>query len=609
MTPTGPELVLDPNSEETPSPAKTPETTLLLSEHTKEPGTRDAEEGSVPAPQGTLFVHKAGPLVEEANSSSSGEESAKERDIEGLRRRKGRDVHPVPLEASQDRGEEGVGGLPRTKWLFGFLALLGLGLAALLGVVFDPDDGPVDILSTWQSSDSEEPHPGAGGRDWPPSPSLDYPGDAKLRHAKEALLSSEHLGDVQSLDTMGHLLDKLAKENQEIRLMQAELQAQKEELQALLQKTEGEALEFTSQQQSLATENARLTEVLQRETASLLATQAELRLLQEKLRSLGEAAHVKSRRLPEEEPAPDLQRDKAEHAEAKIRRLHSLLASVQRDIGRVFQKVPPGEGGEGLRVELGGVERKLARELEGEEGAKPSWREGHKARRGKDRAWHRKHEGQEEHRPQHHEISPGKELRSPHKAPKMADNGPHRSRKHQGPRDAKPGQDSERHHHVGQKPKKPAEPSALWEMLAKLQYRAPQGCAGVVECAHQEGLEPVQKPSFLQMVQSYLTRLGWAEHYGGLAAALDSYFGSDGAFAHDRLSFVELLDEVEDALEEMAELLGGSEEEADNFEEVILWQLGAAPRGRFTQRDGAQHHAKERNPEGHGRKNSRESTS
>ncbi|NXQ69463.1 PBIP1 protein, partial [Quiscalus mexicanus] len=48
-------------------------------------------------------------------------------------------------------------------------------------------------------------------------------------------------GGPQSMQSMSQLLDKLAKENQEIRLMQAELQAHKEDLQALLHKSEGEA--------------------------------------------------------------------------------------------------------------------------------------------------------------------------------------------------------------------------------------------------------------------------------------------------------------------------------------------------------------------------------
>uniref|UniRef100_A0A8D2KX33 Uncharacterized protein n=1 Tax=Varanus komodoensis TaxID=61221 RepID=A0A8D2KX33_VARKO len=217
-------------------------------------------------------------------------------------------------------------------------------------------------------------------QDGPAAPLPASPGDAKLQRAKEALRLAGHPGDPQSLEAVGLMLDKLAKENQDIRLMQAELrvililpflslapQAQKEELETLLRKSE---------------ENARLTEALQRETASLQAAQTELRLLREKLQGLGEAGLQRHRRV-----------------------------------------CPAGGAGTG-----------------------------------------------------------------------------------------------------------------------------PQG----------------QVPA----------------HYEGLAAALSTFFGSNGTFAHDRLSFVDFLDEVEDALEELAELLGVSKEDVDNFEEMALTQLEAAPWGR-----------------------------
>lgn len=61
-------------------------------------------------------------------------------------------------------------------------------------------------------------------QDWldllPPEPV----GDAKLQKAKEAPPPERPPSDGQSLDAMGLLLDKLAKENQGIRLLQAELQ-------------------------------------------------------------------------------------------------------------------------------------------------------------------------------------------------------------------------------------------------------------------------------------------------------------------------------------------------------------------------------------------------
>ncbi|XP_050571819.1 pre-B-cell leukemia transcription factor-interacting protein 1-like [Cygnus atratus] len=64
-------------------------------------------------------------------------------------------------------------------------------------------------------------------------------------------------------------------------------------------------------------------------------------------------------------------------------------------------------------------------------------------------------------------------------------------------------------------------------------------------------------------------RLGWGGHFGGLAARLDGAFGADGAFAHDRLRFVDFVDDVEEMLEELARREGGDEEAADGFEDFV----------------------------------------
>ncbi|XP_015274603.1 PREDICTED: pre-B-cell leukemia transcription factor-interacting protein 1 isoform X2 [Gekko japonicus] len=612
-----PGLVLTPSS----GPAKTPEPTHLGKEPPslplEEPRLHDVEASSAPGTEDTLIIHKAGPLEQHVGTSSSEEEGAAERDVEGLRRRKGRDVPPAQPGSHHDRRGEAPetedGGPPGTKWVLGCLALLGLGFLAFSGVIFDLEEGksgetgegPVDTLDTWRSSEGEELRPDTSGKGWPTSPPPEPRRGARPPRAKDEP-QMEAPKKPQSLDAMGVLLDKLAKENQEIRLMQAELQSQKEELQGLLRKTEGEALEFTSQQQNLAAENTRLRESLQQETSALLAVQAELRFLQEKLREMaGEADGAGTQRHGEEEPAAGRQRDQADRPESELRRLRSLLESVRHDLAKALQITPSSDGAEGLRTELSAIQQKLGQELERPRGTKPSWREAPKAKRGKERAWPKRHEGQEGPRPGHPELSPAKDHRSAHKIPKAPDDGPHRPRKHQGPRDAKSAKEREPQS-LGRKARKPSEPSALWEMLTRHHFRPPQGCAGIAECARQEGLAPVQKTGFLQVVQNYLDGLGWAEHYGGLAAALEGFFGSDGAFAHNRTSFVDFLDEIEDVLEDLAQLLGGSEEAVDDFEEVVLRQLEVAPGGRFSQRDGAQRNPKERPREGHGRRNGKE---
>ncbi|XP_007440805.1 pre-B-cell leukemia transcription factor-interacting protein 1 [Python bivittatus] len=551
-----------------------PEATLLPLLDEKETESQNPEEEHLPIVEEMVAIPQTGPLQEGPHTSSIGEEPAPlEADVEGLRRRKGHlDVRPVGPEQSHDQAKEDEesDGLSKTKWLLAILAVVGFGVLATLGVILDTEDGALDMLNV--GLNGEEPYPASGGRDWSPSP--DSAHDAKLRAGKEQLSLAEVAGDPKSLDAMGVLLDKLAKENQDIRLMQAELQAQKEELQALLQKSEGESLAASSLQQNLAAENSRLVEALHRETAALSAARGEIQLLQEKLHSPDQAGDVKSRQHPEEEPGSRRPSGKPEPQEKEVHRLRSLLASLRHGLARAIQKAP--------LEELKSLEQRLARELDlgvAEKGA--PWKESPKPRQGKAKPWQRKHHGEER-------------VRHQDRDPKAADErGPAHPKRHPTPPQTKPpkGGDPQRGHRKG---RKPLEPRELWGTLAEHPFSVPHGCSGVAECAQQEGLAPVQKAPFLKLVQNYLAGLGWGEYSSQLLPVLEGFFGSDGVFAHDRITFVDFLDEVEDALEELAQHLGVSDEEVDDFEEVVLKQLGAAPGRRLTRGDGA----KERNREG-----------
>ncbi|NXM16651.1 PBIP1 protein, partial [Ploceus nigricollis] len=198
-------------------------------------------------PQPCPDTPQAGPTTEDVSCSSS------DNNVEGLRWRQGHKPHPEPptVTPAPHRGTPDTGddGLSVSKYLLGALALVAVGLLIITGKA----EG---ILNT------------------PRAPNLPVLQDSQ----QEPPLSEA--GGPQSMQSMSQLLDKLAKENQEIRLMQAELQAHKEDLQALLHKSEGEAAAAGAQQQSLAAENARLRAALEREVTALREAQAELRRLQ-----------------------------------------------------------------------------------------------------------------------------------------------------------------------------------------------------------------------------------------------------------------------------------------------------------------------------------------
>ncbi|XP_039368784.1 pre-B-cell leukemia transcription factor-interacting protein 1 isoform X3 [Mauremys reevesii] len=558
------------------------------------PGSEDPELGSDTNTLGAAPTGRAGEPLEEVSSS--------EDDAEGLHQQQLRDSHRAPCGPAERRGAEAAGdgesGLSVNSCLLGVLALLGVGLLAFSGAIYDPGDGPTESTDPRDIPDGEQQPLAAGVKDWLQQPPLDP------------------AGDPQSLHSMSLLLDKLAKENQGIRLMQAELQAQKDELQDLLQKSEGEKASAGSQQQSLAGENARLHQALQQAAEAHRSAQAELQVLREQLQGLEQEGVAETPRVAPERP----HEEQLLHQELAKQR--GLLGSVRRELEGALQRAQGSGGMEQLRVELAGLEQRLAQELQrvesweqnyskgrsGEgrgatEPSRPPRQEPPKADK-KEGGWHKRPEAREERRRRHGD--PGGREQDGAKPPKRREEQPEPHRR-QGPRDTKPAKDQngQRRASGGKAALHgPHEHNVFWEPPRLQRYRAPQGCTGVAGCARQEGLElfgtelvPVQKGQFLQLLQGYMARLGWGQHFAGLAARLDGAFASDGTFAHDRLRFRHFVEDVEELLEELAEQEQGDEEAADDFEEYVLRHYGG---DGFTKKESERRRAKQQSKQLHG---------
>ncbi|XP_059688089.1 LOW QUALITY PROTEIN: pre-B-cell leukemia transcription factor-interacting protein 1 [Gavia stellata] len=505
-----------------------------------EPGVPDGDEQEEPdveaEPGPCPDTPKAGPPTEEGSCTSSDD------DVEGLRRRQGHEPQPgpphpapAPHRGTPDTGDED--GLSMSKYLLGALALVAVGLLIVSGGIYDPADDPVEsVLSRDVAAGEQESPLPADGNDSQQKPP---PSDA---------------GDPQSVQSVSLLLDKLAKENQEIRLMQAELQAHKEELHALLQKSEGEAAAAAgAQQQSLAAENARLRAALEQEAAALRDARAEV----QRLRAAGGTGQpgLGSQRQssPPGTGAPTRGDDAARRDGA---RRHGWLASVRQELVGALERARGPGGLEGLVEELSALEQHLGRELEaaGTEPFPGPWKKAFKA------------EKKESRRHKRHGAGGG----PPRAGEEGAGQTPQARQGPPAPREHKPGKAWGKSSH--------APPQRGPHELRPLnRYRAPQGCSGVADCARKEGrevlgaaLEPVQKAQFLRLLEGFMGRLGWGGHFGGLAARLDGAFGADGTFAHDRLRFVDFVDDVEELLEEVARRERGDEEAADGFEEYVL---------------------------------------
>ncbi|NWV06544.1 PBIP1 protein, partial [Ptilonorhynchus violaceus] len=210
-------------------------------------GDEQEEPNAEAEPQPCRDTPKAGPTMEGRCCTSS------DNDTDGLRWRQGHKSHPgpptvtpAPHEGTPDTGDDR---LSMSKYLLGALTLVAIGLLIITGKAGDVLSAlRTPNLPVLQDSQQKPPLPDAG--------------------------------DPQSVQSMSQLLDKLAKENQQIELMRAELQAHKDELRALLHRSEGEAAAAGAQQQSLAAENAELCAALEQEVTALREAQAELRRLQ-----------------------------------------------------------------------------------------------------------------------------------------------------------------------------------------------------------------------------------------------------------------------------------------------------------------------------------------
>ncbi|XP_059346173.1 pre-B-cell leukemia transcription factor-interacting protein 1 isoform X1 [Ammospiza nelsoni] len=493
-------------------------------------------------PQARPDTPPAGPTTEDMSCTSSDDNT------EGLRWRPGHKPRPEPatVTPAPQRGTPHTGddGLSMSTYLLGALAVVVVGLLIITGGIYDVADGPVESMGSWDVAAGEQ------------ESLLSI--DSNDSQQQQPPVPDD--GGTQSMQSMSQLLDRLAKENQEIRLMQAELQAHKEDLQALLHKSEGEAAAAGAQQQSLATENARLRAALEREVTALRQAQAELRRLQ----ATGSPGSPREPRA-EQRSATGV----PGHGKAAARR-HSSLDSLRQELADTLDRVRGSGDLKGLVEELSALEQHLAQVLEADRSFSTPWKKPSKVE--KESKWHKQHGARG----------------SPHEQERREQGKPHK-KEPRAPREHKPGK-------AWGKPSHSHPRHDSHELPWLKRYRAPQGCSGVTDCAHKEGrevlgvaLEPVQKVQFLQLLESFMGQLGLGRQFGRLAPQLDGAFRADGVFAHDRLRFVDFVDDVEDLLEDVAWQEQGDKKAADGFEEFMLQHYRGTSGNVWSQRAPRQH--------------------
>ncbi|XP_049900056.1 cell cycle progression protein 1 isoform X1 [Epinephelus moara] len=122
---------------------------------------------------------------------------------------------------------------------------------------------------------------------------LDVVRDLIQRHVREQPFAKQvqksdfaldDLDEQKVISLLTEVIEKMKKENQELNIKRAHIQAQRDDLETLLKQKAEERTNIMSQQQKLTTENQLLKTSLQREEKSLSTLQEELRNLRSKIR-------------------------------------------------------------------------------------------------------------------------------------------------------------------------------------------------------------------------------------------------------------------------------------------------------------------------------------
>lgn len=109
------------------------------------------------------------------------------------------------------------------------------------------------------------------------------------------------------------------------------------------------------------------------------------------------------------------------------------------------------------------------------------------------------------------------------------------------------------------------------------------GCSSVEDCATKEGLYPVELSEFEELLEGYLSKLDDSSSSSGKdkIRRLTAQFFEDGVFIHDRMRFSDFAEDVADILEDTVDVLEGHkdddslEEEMEEFEREALWKFAA----------------------------------
>ncbi|XP_022598798.1 cell cycle progression protein 1 isoform X2 [Seriola dumerili] len=430
------------------------------------------------------------------------------------------------------------------------------------------------------------------------------------KQAQRGDFALKDLDEQKVISLLTEVIEKIKKENQEINVNQAHIQAQRDDLEMLLKQKAEERTNIAAQQQRLTAENQQLKRSLEREEKSLSTLQEELRNLRSKIRELeakgagADSLLSENHRLKEQlEEEKQLIRNfhtqredlmaEAQTLRKKLDKERRSTDEMRRELTRLRSRIPgagkeAGSEAEELQSRLMELEKRLSFEQQRSD------------------LWERLYVETKE------ERAKG-DTESKVKKPKAGMAG-----KVKETFDAVKNSTKEFVHHHKEQIKKAKEavkenlrkfsdsvkstfrhfkdsastfinkargfykkrcdeknPKESFHNTRKSGYKVHEdrgqnshkanfkGCSGVFDCAYQESMslfnkamEPIRADEFYQLLQSYLHQeVDHFHHWKELEIFINSFF-HNGVFIHDQMLFTDFVSGVEDYLADMHEYHG-----------------------------------------------------
>ncbi|XP_022603017.1 pre-B-cell leukemia transcription factor-interacting protein 1-like isoform X2 [Seriola dumerili] len=430
---------------------------------------------------------------------------------------------------------------------------------------------------------------------------------------------------------MKELLDKLTQENQQIALLEAQLQSQKEELDSALKTVAASGDE--KGKADLEKENTKLKE----ELSSLPELKKELESLRARVTELNQL--TADQKMPPATPSsapqpgdkagqsnqkaagPERTKDTNEGGRLKeeLQRQKVLLEESRKRLEGMKKN---GGGRKNVRDNLEEIQKKLSEQVErwgkkkpqeskwkGNKGKnterdhrkkeeKKEWRGEKEWKHSKEGGWKDKEEKKEKEWKSQKQNS-HKEAWRKHqdewerkKDERRVDREERRKEKPWHSRPSKNSHHHNHHHQDQQRHQQPRQPpqynhNDFWrdqEQKLRRNVRPQLGCSSVDDCASKEGLYAVELSEFEELLEGYLSKLeGSSSESKDKIRKLTAEFFEDGVFIHDRVLFSDFAEDIADILEDMADVLEDDgekdddslEEEMEEFEREALWKFAA----------------------------------